>query len=232
MDTNNLITAIATGFGLGISTLLFSTITFIPMSYVMNKFIYHAPAMRVILAIFAGAFSLMSLIVIIVKRLGGMEKVHYFGLLPVWMKTQDLEPTGWSAFLFKIFAVFTHPFMMFFLDGDIEPFKKMLEPMLVPKDTKSEQFDILGHEGKVKVYNGAVNETFSRAVRFASSIEKPRKWAEVMQGLQGAGTFIFDTDLMPSDLSVTASDSSDGSASAAASASGSAASDSSDGSAL
>jgi len=191
MDMNNLMTTIATGFGLGISTLLFSTLTYIPASFVMNKFIYHAPAMRVILGIIAGAFSILSFIVILVMRCSSMEKVHYFGLFPTWMQTTDSEPTGWSAFFFKFLALFTHPFMMFFLDDDREPFKKMLEPLLVPADAPFEMKTIPGQTEQVKVYKGAVNEAFSRAVRYAGSIENDGKWGTEMESLQPAGQFIF-----------------------------------------
>lgn len=191
MDMYNVVTSIATGFGLGITILLFSSITFIPASYVMNKFIYHAAPMRVIMGILAGMFSLLSFLIILGKRLSGAERVHYFGLFPVWVKTTDNEPTGWTAFLFKFLTIIVNPFMMFFLDGDIEPFKKTFAWMLVDTSDQMNPLTVTVGEKEVTIYKKVVNERFAKYVRDASTILDEKTWGKFMKRLMEPCQFIY-----------------------------------------
>ena len=83
----NIATAIGTGLGIGIITMLLSAFVFIPASYVMNKYIYHAPAMRVILGILAGSTWFLSFLVILVMRMGGIEKCFWCAHRFIGMET-------------------------------------------------------------------------------------------------------------------------------------------------
>lgn len=194
MDSALLAKALGIGFATGISTMLFATLTILPASYVMNRFIHHGPLMRVMLGGATGIFSLVSMVIIAVMVLTGKwEKAHYFGLAPVYLATETPgQVEGYLAFFFTLFYIFMHPFTMFYVGRDDETgYNKTVQQMLVPESTESKNFTLAGVD--LKVYKGAVCEPFSKATRFAGTIERPAEWVREMTTLQstGIGDYIF-----------------------------------------
>jgi hypothetical protein len=112
MDINNLAVSIAIGFVAGISTLLIVSMVLIPVSYVMNRFIYHHSIMRIALGFVAFVLFPFFFVGMIIMYFTGLRPAHYFGLIPVYLQmTESVEPTGTFAFLFKILSVIPHPFL-------------------------------------------------------------------------------------------------------------------------
>jgi hypothetical protein len=194
MDTALLAKSLGVGFATGISTLVFITLTVLPASYVMNKFVHHGPLMRVLLGVLTGVVSIISVIILFGMILTGKwQKIHYFGLLPTYLATETPgQVEGYMAFFFSILYIVMHPFMMFYLGGDDEAgYINTVQQMLVPETTESKHFGLDGVD--LKVYKGAVCEPFSKASRFAGAIEKPADWVRQMTALEtsGIGEYIF-----------------------------------------
>jgi len=193
MDTGALMTNISIGFGLGLTTMLVITVVMIPVSYAMNKFVYHGPVMRLMLGVLAAIFSVVGFIVISGMFISGQLKpVHYFGLAPlIKISESPIEPTGYLAFLFKILSVFVHPISMFYTEpGDVTGFEHNIRQVMV-SDAVTEDFP--WGDGTVKVTKGAVSEAFSLAVNDAAAIAEPAEWSTKMATLSGSGIsqFIF-----------------------------------------
>lgn len=192
MDSAVLAKSLGAGFATGICTLLFSTLTVLPASYMMNKFIYHGPVMRLMLGGLTAAFSLFSVVVMMVMVLSGRWKpVHYFGLAPLLKVTENpIEPVGYLAFFFKILYVLIHPLSMFYTGPeDQKGYIKALEPLMVHKDIQSVpmKMEVDGVMTDVSVTQGAVCEDFARASRFAGSIIDKKEWVRYMTMLQDSG---------------------------------------------
>ena len=194
MDSALLAKALGIGFATGISTMLFATLTLLPASYMMNRFIHHGPLMRALLGWLTGAFSILSMVIITVMVLTGKwGKAHYFGLAPLFLATETPgQVEGYMAFFFTIFYAFMHPFTMFYTGRDDETgYIKTVQQMLVPEDTESKHFTLDGVD--LKVYKGAVCEPYSKATRFAGTIDRPTEWVRQMTTLEtsGIGDYIF-----------------------------------------
>jgi hypothetical protein len=87
--------ALGIGLATGVSSILAITAILIPVSYVMNRFIYHNVWMRVGMGIVAAAGSVFFFLMMIVGKFFGLfNPVPYFGLTPVIEGS-----TGWGSFI-------------------------------------------------------------------------------------------------------------------------------------
>jgi len=205
MDSHILASSLGAGFAIGLATMLVATFTAIPASYVMNKFIYHGPVMRLMMGLIAGACSFFAFLVIaVLLMMGKVQPTHYFGLFPVVKAADTSAVPGYLAFLLNIFYIFYHPFIMFFnkpedstesRNDDYKGYVNAVEAIVVkgtPVTLKVPSEE--GDPKEVSVLKGAVCEEFFEAARKAAFLQKD-KWGTYMGELQssGVGQVIFDT---------------------------------------
>jgi len=198
MDSALLAKSLGAGLATGLSTLAFATLSTLPSSYIMNKFIYHGPVMRLMLGGAVGMFSIFSTIFIAVMVISGRwQKAHYFGLVPVIrMEENPIIPSGYMSFVFTILYAFIHPVTMFYIDReDVKGYVHSIDQMLVHKDAevRAMPITIRGEQRTIDVTQGAVCEEFSKAAEFAGSIIDKAEWVRQMTMLEssGIGKFIF-----------------------------------------
>ena len=192
MDFDSLTRSMWMGFVLGVTVMFGITIILIPVSYAMNKFIYHGAFMRVILGIIAGVFSVVSFVVLSGLLLAGqLNRVHYFGLMPVITTGDPIEPTGYFAFIMKFIIILIHPLYMFYGQGDDIGYKETIKQCLVSEDAEEKEMTLNGKT--VTATKGAVCEEFFAAARAAGSEKDKALWEAKMNELQksGIGSFIF-----------------------------------------
>jgi len=192
MDFNSLTRSVLVGFLSGLSVMFTITIILIPVSYAMNRFIYHGAFMRVILGIIAGVLSVASFVILSILLLSGqLNRVHYFGLMPVIKTGDPVEPTGYFAFAMKILIVLLHPFYMFYGGGDVEGYKETIRQCLVPADSATMETTLGGKT--VTATKGAVCEEFFEAARAAGSEKDKAMWHIKMDDIRKSGisSFIF-----------------------------------------
>jgi hypothetical protein len=198
MDSATLAKSLGLGFATGISTMGFATIVSLPASYIMNKFIYHSPLMRLMLGLATGFLSVFAIVIIaLMIFLGKWSPVHYFGLVPMYKVSENpIEPTGYLSFLFKLFYMIIHPITMFYTtDSDKQGYIRSVEPLLVSKDAETAlmHLPINGVDTEIEVRRGAVSEEFSKLTRQAGAIVSKDDWVRFMKTLQdsGVGKFVF-----------------------------------------
>lgn len=106
IDWNQVGISIGTGMAIAAGVLGVVNLIGLPVSYVLNRFVYHGTGMRILLAIVATILSIFILPCMLIYQgitLGtGMQKVHYFGFLPLIYRgpekpnvTPDNSPMGW-----------------------------------------------------------------------------------------------------------------------------------------
>jgi len=189
MDSATLAKSLGMGFATGISTVSAATLVTLPASYIMNRFIYHGPLMRLVLGGATACFSVFAIVIVaLMLLLGKWKPVHYFGLLPVFPVTENpVMPKGFLAFIFTIFYALIHPITMFYLnDEDEKGFVRTIEPMLVPADVSTKTLKLLinGEERDVEVRKGAVCEEFTAATQAAGKIPSDKMWKSFMGTLE------------------------------------------------
>jgi hypothetical protein len=192
------VSAIGNGIALGLATVTAITITLLPASYVMNRFSYHTPLMRIIMGIMAavGSFATFA-IVMIGCATGSFRKPHYFGLLPTLldMGGPETAKTGWFAWAKQLVTLIAHPFKLFYNE---EGYVANIESLLVPKKDgpTAPIANPLVEGGPDKIYKGAVYEQFFKAARAAGAIENHGKWVARMTELEdsGIGAAMFSSD--------------------------------------
>jgi hypothetical protein len=137
MDMNNLAISFAIGLATGISTLLIATMIFIPVSYVMNRFIYHHWIMRLLLGFAALVLFPFFFVGMIIMAFAGLRPTYYFGLIPSYLQASTPgEPVGFFAIFFKVLAMIVHPFVGFMnTEEDVTGYKASVEPLLAPEGT-------------------------------------------------------------------------------------------------
>lgn len=198
MDTAILAKSLGIGFATGLSTVSFATLVSLPASYIMNRFIYHSSLMRLMLGGATGFLSIFAICgIALMIFLGKWQPVHYFGLAPIYTVTENpIEPTGYLAFVFKLFYMLIHPITMFYTtDEDEQGYARAIEPLLVPKEAETAKMHLTinGVDTEVDVRRGAVSEEFSKLTRQAGSIVSKEDWIRFMKMLQdsGVGKFVF-----------------------------------------
>ena len=192
MDFNKLSRIMWVGFLIGVILMLSITIILIPVSYAMNKFIYHGPFMRFCLGIIALMLPVISFVAIgILLLTGQMNRVHYFGMIPMVKTGDPIEPTGYFAFIMKIFVIVFHPFCMFYGGGDVEGFKDTIKQCLVSEEAETREMTLNGVT--FEATKGAVCEQFFEAARKAGAENDKALWQAQMNAMQASGIsdFIF-----------------------------------------
>jgi hypothetical protein len=180
--------ALRVGLSIGVGISMLPIILLLPASYVMNTFIYHHWAIRLILGIFISYFPVISLIVVAILRLVSWKSATYFGLLPLYTLSEDIElPGGYFTFLYRIFYAIIDPFLS---HENISAYKQSIQHFLVAEESPFHMF------GDKRVYKHAVPEFFFEASRSAGRIEDTTKWTEYMKQLEtlGVGKYVFGTD--------------------------------------
>jgi hypothetical protein len=182
-------TALGNGIALGLATVTAITITLLPASYVMNRFSYHTPLMRIIMGIMAavGSFAIFA-IVMIGCATGSFRKPHYFGLLPTLLDMGGNKPgpTGWFAWAGKLVDLIAHPFKLAYNEaGYVANIQGLLVPENAPKVPIANS---LVDGGKpAEIYKGAVYEQFFKAARAAGAEQNHDKWVTKMTELEASG---------------------------------------------
>lgn len=146
MDLNKIGQSFGAGLALGVSVVAFTTFIFLPASYAMNRFVYHPPVMRLLLAIAAGIGSIVSFLillgVLVSRYINNQAPIHYFGMLPLIQTGSPIEPSGFFAFIFKIINFVIHPLMFYYLDDeDKEGYIATLRHLIVDDKDKDTNKD-------------------------------------------------------------------------------------------
>ena len=162
MDINNLAISFAIGLATGISTLLIATMIFIPVSYVMNRFIYHHWIMRLLLGFVALVLFPFFFVGMIIMACAGLRPTYYFGLIPSYVQASiPGEPVGFFAIFFKILAMIVHPFVGFMnTEEDNTGYTASVEPLLAPEGTP------------------VVNEALFKAAAVAGALTEEIPWTD------------------------------------------------------
>ncbi len=161
---------LAFGSSIASSLLIVLAITFItlPVSYIVNRYIYHTWTMRVILGYVALVVWPTAMLALTVLRvLGKIDKVNYFGQFPLVMVGEQPSSSGW---LLPRLGAFLHGTLLQPLNlyWDKVAYDATIEPLLLPE----------GSEGP------AVNEAWNKEARRIAEIPadekqtdtEPAKW--------------------------------------------------------
>ncbi len=111
-----------TGAVAGLTTVLGMTAIGLPISYAMNRMIYHTGGMRLvagILSVFLLPVFIVLMLIGVVTNWFGMEtlrQIPYFGMFPLKLITDVTpdEPEGWWALVIKAINVIMHPFNFYY----------------------------------------------------------------------------------------------------------------------
>jgi hypothetical protein len=161
MEVTDVLNSIWIGLSIGAGTMIVSSLILIPVSYVMNKFIYHGAVMRFVMGLLAGLGSLLIIPPIIFLIFSSrFKKAHYFGLIPLRAATAEPEEASWVNFMFVIFRAFAHPFQWV---ADDAGYRDSIGAILAP-------------EGDTTV----VSEELFEAARIAGGIRNRNDWTAAM----------------------------------------------------
>ncbi len=169
MDGGKIAAAMGAGLASGLIILSAVHAAALPVSYVMNRYIYHGALMRIVIGFlgllaFVPTFLMLMLnsltFGLLAPKIGGLFKSqHYFGLFPLSLTSDEaFTVTGWSAPLFRFFRWFAAPFQMKWDDGAYE---EAASALLVDP-----------------AKNAVVNEQLFAAARDLGAIGKPGAWQE------------------------------------------------------
>lgn len=212
MDSKDFAVALGGGIAAGLSAVLSITILVLPVSWVMNRFVYHNGVMRVLLALATSAFSFVSFVIVLASCLYDKEnKVHYFGLLPTRITGGVTEPTGYTAFITRVWNAVIHPFIIMAEGGtlsdpeDQHALTEAMKRFMVKTDTEGGYDPKALTDGEASaaaelfskkpgdygftdvppiVYKGAVYEPFFAATRVAGAQRDIGRWRVMMRDLQ------------------------------------------------
>jgi hypothetical protein len=201
-------TALGAGLAVGFITLAGSLMIMLPVSWVMNRFVYHNTLMRILLGVATGSASVFAFILIVAGcLLGFFGKPYYFGLFPTYMSSGDTAPVGWMAPLIRVWNAVAHPIKLRMESKeDRESLLTTMNTFLVPDTTMHMKGDIADgaasalytlSQGKMAprlpILADAVCEPFFEAARIAGSQNAPAAWKETMQKLGDTkvGNFLF-----------------------------------------
>ncbi len=195
MDSAVLATAIGSGFAIGLVTVFIITVVTLPMSYIMNRFIYHNWIMRGIVGGLSLYVSpLVFLLMLTMRFIGKWDKIRYFGLLPLFADVAEPgQETGWiMSILMKFWGALRAPFVMHMgLDEDKAGFAAAIEAGLdlLPKPEKTYKVGIPTAEqleekpdtwSRVDVAPGAVSLELNAMARGLAAAASSGDWKEMM----------------------------------------------------
>ena len=200
----DLVTQLAEGLGIGcavgccIATAM--TLVFIPISFMMNRYIYHGVGMRIAIGIFSGIFCVPIFVVLLIMR-WWWPRIHYFGLMPLQAvgEAKGVEVEGWILpFIMSIFKLFRAPLTLHFeTDGennDMSAYKSAIEVgmHLLPENRKTLVVPGVGPAGaNIMICPGAVCEEFNKHAVAVGTISKEIAWKAAITQLEGAGAVVF-----------------------------------------
>lgn len=174
MDGRKIATALGAGLASGLIMLSAIHAAALPVSYVMNRYIYHGALMRIVIG-FLGLLAFVPIFLMLMlnaatfgllaPKIGGLfRSQHYFGLFPLSLTSDEaFTVTGWSAPLFRFFRWFAAPFQMKWDDGAYE---EAASALLVDPSK-----------------NVVVNEQLFSAARDLGAIGRPGAWQAGIQAL-------------------------------------------------
>ena len=110
MDATILAASLGAGLGTGLTIMSIVSILFLPVSYAMNKLIYHSTPMRIVFGLMTFMLPILSFIIMCVSRVRQGAPTPYFGLLPTIDGTFDVGE-GYFAFVFKLLNIVIHPLL-------------------------------------------------------------------------------------------------------------------------
>jgi len=113
------------GFAVGVTICLAILVVCMPISYFMNRYIYHHWIMRLI----AGLLAFVTLPVSLIYLLFFAEKVHYFSMFPLIEGSSIFGFEGWFVWLGQLLNTIFGPFMWTYEPG---PYASSLRFLLVP----------------------------------------------------------------------------------------------------
>lgn len=195
MDSAVLATALGSGFAIGLVVVFIITMVTLPMSYVMNRFIYHNWIMRGIV----GGLSLyvaplIFLLMLVMRFVGKWDKIRYFGLLPMFADVAEPgQESGWiMSILMKFWATLRAPFLTHMSsDEDKAGFIAAIEAglELLPKPEKLYKVGIPTAEqlenspdswSRIAVATGAVSLELNAMSRGLAAAENSGAWKNMM----------------------------------------------------
>lgn len=197
MDWN----ALGWGISAGLAVAAVPILIFLPASYVMNRFIYHHWALRVLMGGLAGllpAISLFSifymntfagwglatfsLVAVSCMRIFAWGPAAFFGLMPLVHADSMELPGGYLTFLYRIFYALIEP-LASYVHTEPNAYKEAIQPLLVPEDSPSNN----------GIFQQAVPESFFQDSRKAGAIADKAEWTAFMTKLEqsGVGKYIF-----------------------------------------
>ena len=202
MDYDVLQTALWGGFGIGLSIMAGITAIMLPAAYAMNRFIYHAWPMRLLLGLMAGLGFIVSAPLLMIRTLFGFDKepIHYFGLLPLFAKPAWANTfAGFTAMPFRLLAILLEPFFIARdpknASIDEEGFKACMKHLVVADDGKQPKTYDLKQTGKpedfFEVRQNAVCEKLFELIRQTGVIQDRAAWVKKVNDLSAVCEFMF-----------------------------------------
>lgn len=194
---------IAYGLTSGIILALTTTALVLPASYVMNRFVYHTGPMRTLIGVVAAAGSVLSLAALIAYKIytvtnGGSAAVHYFGLLPIFLRGSD-EVSG-SSFLKDdvpnyLWNMIRDPVSLFYdKEGYTAAVSAMVDAYRARVPHLPEDITATGQIGDktVTVNAGCVSEDFFAEARRIGTLDREKWGTEITDNtLKALGETIF-----------------------------------------
>ena len=199
MDSAVLATALGSGFAIGLVVVFIITVVTLPMSYIMNRFIYHNWIMRGIvggLSLYVSPF--IFLLMLVMRIVGKWDKIRYFGLLPLFADVAEPgQESGWiMSILMKLWGALRAPFITHMTsDEDKAGFVAAIEAgfELLPKPTPEKLYEVgIPTAEQLKTGNtdgwapmgvapGAVNLKLNALSRGLAAVESSGEWTQMMK---------------------------------------------------
>lgn len=184
------------GAATGVSIILLSIIILVPISFMMNRYIYHTVGMRIAIGIFSGLFSL-PIFVLICGMLctSHLPQAHYFGLLPILPSYAPATiGTGWiMPFILSVFYAFKSLVTMNVMAESKDAYKHAIESGMNLLTSAQKTVTIPMIPGittkavSVSVCPGAVCEQFMHAAQQVGTLATEETWATAIAALSATG---------------------------------------------
>ncbi len=167
MDGGAFLSTVGAGLASGLGIMVAITAVLLPVSYVMNRYVYHHWAMRLLLAGLTVVALPIAWVALFFAR-----STHYFGLLPLWRSGEaaGAEPEGWFAGFWRFINILKHPF---------------LEQMTAPDDQAGWDATVEGLLVTDLKKQRTVPEALWEEARRVAVIQSQGAWQEARDALAG-----------------------------------------------